>query len=58
MRFSLRSYLTAATTLLALIVLTACAPGAKQPPRPNGIALAPDGSVYVMALGNHRMVHS
>ena len=57
MHFSIRSYRAAATTLLALIVLTACTPGAKQPPRPNGIALAPDGSVYVMALGNHRVVH-
>ena len=57
MHFSLRSYLAAATTLLALFMLTACTSGAKQPPRPNGIALAPDGSLYVMALGNQRMVH-
>ena len=57
MHFSLRSYRATATILLTLALLTGCTPGVKQPPRPNGIALAPDGSVYVMALGNHRMVH-
>lgn len=57
MRFSPRSFRAVATTLLTLVVLTGCTPGVKQAPRPNGIALAPDGSVYLVALGNHRVVH-
>lgn len=39
-----------------LIMLSACTPAGQQPPRPNGIALAPDGSIYVMALGNHQVL--
>lgn len=56
MRFSLpfRPWISAA--LLSVILLNACTLGAEQPPRPNGIALAPDGSIFVMALGNHRVV--
>jgi sugar lactone lactonase YvrE len=56
MRFSLpfRPWISAA--LLSVILLNACTLGEEQPPRPNGIALAPDGSIYVMALGNHRVV--
>lgn len=45
-----------AVALLILTVLSACT-SAAEPPRPNGIALAPDGSIYVMALANHRVVH-
>jgi sugar lactone lactonase YvrE len=45
-----------AVAVLALAMLGACAPGAQTPPRPNGIALAPDGSLVVMALGNHRVL--
>jgi sugar lactone lactonase YvrE len=41
---------------LLAAALSACAPDGRQPPRPNGIALAPDGSIYVMALANHRVV--
>ncbi len=41
--------------VLTLAMLSACASNG-QPPRPNGIALAPDGSIYVMALANHRVV--
>jgi sugar lactone lactonase YvrE len=44
-----------AGALLTLVTLAACAPG--SPPRPNGIAVAPDGSIYAMALANHRVVH-
>ncbi len=43
--------------LFSLILLNACTLGEPQPPRPNGIAIAPDGSIYVMALANHRVVH-
>ena len=57
MHFSKQSHWAAVTILLAMIMLTSCAIGTNQPPRPNGIALAPDGSVYAMALGNHRVVH-
>jgi DNA-binding beta-propeller fold protein YncE len=38
-----------------MIVIAACNAGA-QPPRPNGIAIAPDGSLVVMALGAHQVV--
>jgi len=56
MRFSLpiRPWISAA--LLSLFLLGACTLGELPPPRPNGIALAPDGSIYVMALANHRVV--
>jgi sugar lactone lactonase YvrE len=56
MRFSLpfRPWISAA--LLSVILLNACALGEEPPPRPNGIAVAPDGSIYVMALGSHRVV--
>lgn len=43
------------SVLLLPILLSACTPVA-QPPRPNGIALAPDGSIYAMALGNHQVL--
>lgn len=43
--------------LLTWAVLVACAPGVKQPPRPNGIALKPDGSLVVMALGTQQVIH-
>lgn len=42
--------------LLVVVTLSACAPAGWQPSRPNGIALAPDGSIYVMALASHRVV--
>lgn len=41
--------------LLALALLAACAP--KPLMRPNGVAVAPDGSLYVMDRGNYRVVH-
>jgi len=44
-----------ALAMLALALLSACTPSA-QPPRPNGIALAPDGSLVVMALGTHSVL--
>lgn len=56
MRFlpSLRLWISAA--LSSVFLLGACTLGGQQPPRPNGIALAPDGSIYVMALASHRVV--
>lgn len=56
MPFSLpiRPWVSAA--LLAVVLLGSCTLGREQPPRPNGIVLAPDGSIYVMALGSHRVV--
>jgi DNA-binding beta-propeller fold protein YncE len=44
-------------TLLILPLLIACAPGPTGLLRPNGVALAPDGSLYVMDRGNNRVVH-
>lgn len=41
---------------MLLVLLASCAP---QKPllRPNGVAVAPDSSVYVMDRGNYRVVH-
>src|SRR5512133_2127719 len=44
--------------ILALFLfLSACAPKAGLE-RPNGVALAADGSLYVMDFGNYRLVHA
>jgi sugar lactone lactonase YvrE len=43
--------------LLAACLLTACFTPTPNLLRPNGIALAPDGSLYVMDRGNYRVVH-
>lgn len=44
---------------LALVSLAgaACTPAGMQFSRPNGVAVAPDGSLFVMDRGNHRVVH-
>ncbi len=57
MRFLPRLRPWISVALLSVILLSACSLAGRQPPRPNGIALAPDGSIYVMALANHRVVH-
>ena len=57
MRFLPPLYRWISVALLSVIFLSACTPVGQQPPRPNGIALAADGSLYVMALANHRVVH-
>ncbi len=54
--FAIRYSLFAIRYLLfAILLLTACAP--KPLLRPNGVAVAPDGSIYVMDRGNYRVVH-
>ena len=57
MPLSSPKHLARAMVLLALLLLTGCLSGSRQPPRPNGVAVAPDGSIYVMDLGNHRVAH-
>ena len=42
---------------LLFLCLTACAAGPAGLARPNGVAAAPDGSLYVMDRGNYRVVH-
>lgn len=46
-------------TLLALLALplAACSAGPGGLLRPNGVAVAPDGTLYVMDRGNYRVVH-
>ena len=43
--------------LFTLILLAACAAPPKPLLRPNGVAVAQDGSLYVMDRGNFRVVH-
>ncbi len=43
--------------LLTVGLLTACFAPPPKLLRPNGIAIAPDGSLYVMDRGNYRVVH-
>lgn len=49
--------LQALISLLALLLLAGCAPGPAGLLRPNGVAVAPDGSLFVMDRGNYRVVH-
>lgn len=43
--------------LLALLILAGCSARAGAPARPNAVAVAPDGSLWVMDLLNHQVVH-
>lgn len=43
--------------LLLVLLLTACTAQPAGLSRPNGMAVAPDGSLYVMDRGNYRVVH-
>jgi DNA-binding beta-propeller fold protein YncE len=43
--------------LLLFFFLAACAVRPIELARPNGVAVAPDGSLYVMDRGNYRVVH-
>ncbi len=45
------------TIFLASLLLAACAASPSGLLRPNGVAVAPDGSLYVMDRGNYRIVH-
>jgi DNA-binding beta-propeller fold protein YncE len=45
------------TIFLASMLLAACAAGSTGLLRPNGVVVAPDGSLYVMDRGNYRVVH-
>jgi DNA-binding beta-propeller fold protein YncE len=45
------------TLVLACLALAACAPAGAQFNRPNGVAVAPDGSLFVMDRGHHRVVY-
>jgi hypothetical protein len=44
-------------TLLTSLLLTTCAAGSSGLLRPNGVAVARDGSLFVMDRGNYRVVH-
>ncbi len=46
-----------AQLLLVWLLLIGCAPSPAGLLRPNGIAVAPDGSLYVMDRGHSRVVH-
>lgn len=50
-------HLPKALPLLALIFLSGCTLGAGSPARPNSVAVAPDGSLWVMDLLNHQVLH-
>ncbi len=41
----------------SLLLLTACGFGPADLARPNGVAVAPDGTFYVMDRGNYRVAH-
>lgn len=43
--------------ILTLGSLVACTPRSERFLRPNGVAVAPDGSLYVMDRGNYRVAH-
>ena len=45
------------TLLAGLFLLTACISRPAGLLRPNGVAVAPDGSLYIMDRGNNRIVH-
>jgi DNA-binding beta-propeller fold protein YncE len=45
------------TLLLGLSLLISCAPNPTGLLRPNGVAVALDGTLYVMDRGNNRVVH-
>jgi len=45
------------TLFMATVLLAACATGPTGLLRPNGVVVAPDGSLYVMDRGNYRIVH-
>lgn len=43
--------------VISILLLTACTGKDTHLLRPNGVVPAPDGSIYVMDRGNHRLVH-
>lgn len=53
----MKSLLQILIFLLTLPLLLACASGPTGLLRPNGVAIASDGSLYVMDRGNNRVVH-
>jgi DNA-binding beta-propeller fold protein YncE len=42
---------------LLILSLTACLGGSTGLARPNGVVIAPDGTIYVMDRGHYRVVH-
>ncbi len=52
-----RNYVGAAVVILLLLQLAACAWQPAGLVHPNGVAVAPDGSLYVMDRGNYRVAH-
>jgi DNA-binding beta-propeller fold protein YncE len=57
MTLSYRKRASTGLVLFALLFLAACASRPTGLARPNGVAVAPDGSLYVMDRGNYRVVH-
>lgn len=51
------AWLRGLLTLMGLVLLATCSPRSTSLLRPNGVAIAPDGSLYVMDRGNYRVVH-
>lgn len=57
MSLAYRNYVSRAVAILLLLLLAACTWRPTGLLHPNGVAVAPDGSLYIMDRGNYRVVH-